>query len=146
MNTQAVEILLVDDNDDDVVMMREAIDENSELKIVQTACNGQQALDFLRRCSGFEEAKRPDLVLLDINMPGLNGFEVLQQIRSDVQLREIPVVMLTSSRREEDVAQSYAEGACSFITKPIGFDHLRDTIQLFSKYWTCVSVLPSIAR
>jgi CheY-like chemotaxis protein len=109
---------------------------------VHVAHNGDEALEFLRRQGPFAQAPRPAIVLLDINMPGRNGFEVLSEMRSDAVLRRIPVVMLTTSTREADVAAAYEGGACSFIAKPVSLDDLRDLLIHFIRYWLRVARLP----
>ncbi len=140
MFAQAVDILLVEDNDDDVVLLAEAFEEARTDSHVHVVHDGQEALDYLRRRGRFTDVEEPGLVLLDINMPRKNGFQVLAEIKSDPQLRSLPVVVLTSSGRDEDVARSYGAGACSYVRKPAGFERLRDMVSRFSLYWSLVSV------
>ena len=119
------EILLVDDNDDDVVLLQEAFADAQLLNALAVARDGEEALAYLR-CEGrFSAVRQPALVLLDINMPRMNGFEVLEAMRDDPRLQSIRVVMLTTSRRDEDVAKSFAEGACSFLSKPVSIEALE---------------------
>jgi CheY-like chemotaxis protein len=139
---QPIEILLVDDNDDDVVLLTESFRDARFLNIVQVVHDGIEALAYLRHEAPFEKAHPPGLILLDINMPKMGGFEVLQTIKSDPQLRMIPVVMLTTSTRDEDIARSYHGGACSFIAKPVDLDKFKEVIKQFSLYWTLVSIVP----
>jgi CheY-like chemotaxis protein len=139
---QPIEILLVDDNDDDVVLLTESLHESKFLNLMQVVHDGTEALAYLRREGAFSKARAPGLILLDINMPKMNGFEVLKIIKSDPQLRMIPVVMLTTSTRDEDVARSYDGGACSFVAKPVDLDKLKEVVKHFALYWTLVSIVP----
>ncbi len=140
MTAKEWQILLVDDNEDDILMTLEAFHEANITNQVQIARDGQEALDFLGGSPQYKNAANPILILLDINMPRRNGFEVLQAIKSDRELRHIPVVMLTTSTREEDVVKSYAIGACSYIPKPSLFDDLICMAKNLSTYWSHVRV------
>ena len=137
-----IEILLVDDNDDDVVLLEESFKDSKFLNLLQVVRDGEQALAYLRRQGPYQSARTPGLVLLDINMPRMNGFEVLQVMKSDPLLKQIPVIMLTTSTRDEDIARSYDSGACSFVSKPVSFEKLKEVIKHFTLYWTLVSVVP----
>jgi CheY-like chemotaxis protein len=140
--SQVVDILLVENNEDDVVLIREAFADARLVNIVHVVRDGEEALAYLR-CEGpYRDAARPGLVLLDIAMPKKNGFETLHDMRTDPTLRTIPVVMLTTSRREEDIAHSYAEGACSFISKPVRVEQLHEVLKQFALYWVLVSKVP----
>jgi CheY-like chemotaxis protein len=139
---QPVEILLVEDNEDDVILLKESMKDEGLLNVVHVVQDGEEALAYLRREGPFSDATRPGLVLLDINMPRKNGFEVLKELKEDNALRAIPVIMLTTSSRDEDIVRSYSDGACSFITKPVLFDDLRRVVQQFSLYWSLVSRIP----
>ncbi len=139
---QPVEILLVDDNDDDIVLLEESFRDSKFLNILHVVHDGEEALEYLRREGKYRTARTPGLVLLDINMPKMNGFEVLKSMKSDPLLRTIPVVMLTTSTRDEDIARSYDGGACSFVSKPVSFEKLKEVIKQFTLYWTLVSVVP----
>jgi CheY-like chemotaxis protein len=141
-NPQPIEILLVDDNDDDIVLLEESFRDSRFLNLMQVVHDGEEAIRYLRREGRFHAAKTPGLVLLDINMPKMNGFEVLQVMKTDPLLRTIPVVMLTTSTRDEDIARSYEGGACSFVSKPVSFENLKEVIKQFTLYWTLVSVVP----
>jgi len=142
VTTAPIDILLVEDNDDDVVMIREAFDEAKLLNIVNVVKDGEEALAFLHAKPPYHDAQRPGLVLLDISMPKKNGFEVLQALKADRALAAIPVVMLTTSTREEDVLRSYQNGACSYVSKPVDFVKLQKVVRYFSLYWTIVSEIP----
>jgi CheY-like chemotaxis protein len=139
---QPIEILLVDDNDDDVLLLTESFKDARFLNLMQVVHDGKEALAYLRRESPYQGARPPGLILLDINMPKMNGFELLQIIKADPHLRMIPVVMLTTSTRDEDIARSYDGGACSFVAKPVNLDRLKEVIKQFALYWTLVSIVP----
>ncbi len=139
---QPVEILLVEDNDDDVILLRESMKDEGLLNVLHVVRDGEEALAYLRREGPYADARRPGLVLLDINMPRKNGFEVLRELKDEPELRSIPIVMLTTSSRDEDIVRSYSDGACSFITKPVLFEDLRRVVRQFSLYWSLVSRLP----
>lgn len=138
-----VEILIVDDSEDDVLLLREAFSGCSLVNFIEAVEDGEQALQFLRREAPFTSARRPGLVLLDINMPKKNGFEVLTEMRADPLLCNVPVVMLTTSKQESDILRAYSTGACSFISKPVSFDRMRQIAQQFAVYWTLVADLPA---
>ena len=139
---RTVEILLVDDNIGDVVLTKEALKGADFSNRVSVARDGFEALEFLRRTGKFADAKRPDLILLDINMPRKNGCEVLEEIRGDEDLRIIPVVILTSSEAEDDIRRSYALGANCFVTKPADLDEMVKAVQAINFFWLTVAKLP----
>jgi len=146
MNSEPMEILLVEDNEDDIVLEQEAL---ADAKLVNLLCvvrDGEQAMAYLRRHGKYQNAQVPGLILLDINMPKKNGFEVLNEIKADPALAHIPVVMLTTSDNEADIVKSYAKGACSYITKPMDFDKFRDVVKQFALYWALVATVPGRAR
>jgi len=139
-----IEILLVDDNDDDAVLIQEAFAEAKLLNVVSRAVDGEEALDYLSRRGKYGSATLPGLVLLDINMPKKNGFEVLHEMKSDPLLKHVPVVMLTTSGRDEDIVKSYGKGVCSFITKPVSFNEFNELAARFSFYWALVAKIPRL--
>jgi len=143
---QQIEILLVDDNDDDVVLITESFRDSKFLNLVHVVNDGAEALAYLRHEGQYKSAVTPGLILLDINMPKMNGFEVLAAMKADPQLRTIPVVMLTTSTRDVDVARSYDSGACSFVSKPVDLEKLKEVVKQFALYWTLVSVVPPTRR
>ena len=143
MQNQPVQILLVEDNEDDVIMTMESFEEVNLTNVVNVVQDGEEAMAYLRREGKYKDALQPGLVLLDINMPKKNGFEVLQEMKADPTLRHIPVIILTTSDREEDIVKSYANGACSFIPKPVGFDNFIKVAKQFSLYWALVTRIPS---
>ena len=146
METQPLEILLVEDNEDDILLEQEALAEAKLVNLMSVVRDGEEAMAFLRRQGRYQNAQMPGLILLDINMPKKNGFEVLNEIKADPALIHIPVVMLTTSDNEADIVKSYANGACSYITKPMDFDKFRDVIKQFALYWALVARIPAHAR
>ena len=139
-------ILVVDDNDDDVLLLRESLRDQPAISVLHAVRDGEEAMAFLRRQAPFTDAPRPGLVLLDINMPKMNGFEVLHEMKIDPVLRAIPVVILTTSNREADVLTAYTGGACSYVSKPVSFDRLKLMATHFVRYWTTVSRIPAVER
>jgi CheY-like chemotaxis protein len=146
MPPRSVEILLVEDNEDDVVIIREVFAEMELATLISVVRDGEEAVAYLKRQGKYKQARVPDIVLLDINMPKKNGFEVLEEIRKDARLRALPVIMLTTSHREEDVVRSYANGACSYIQKAVNLNQFVQLIRQFEHYWTGVSRIPTDRR
>jgi CheY-like chemotaxis protein len=146
MNTEPMEILLVEDNEDDILLEQEALADAKLVNLMYVVRDGDEAITYLRRQGKYHNAQVPGLILLDINMPKKNGFEVLNEIKADPALMHIPVVMLTTSDSESDIVKSYAKGACSFITKPMDFDKFREVIRQFALYWALVARIPSTSR
>jgi len=136
-------VLLVEDNEADVRLTREALREAGENVRLSAVVDGEQALAFLRRQDGFADAPRPDLVLLDLNLPRKNGLEVLDELRADASLAPIPVIMLTSSAAHSDVEAAYARGANAFVVKPLELDAFMDLIGAIRGFWLEVAQLPS---
>ncbi len=139
---RTVEILIVDDNIGDVVLTKEALKSTGLANHVSVVRDGIEAIDFLRHAGKFASAVRPDLILLDINMPRKNGCEVLDEIRSDADLRLIPVVILTSSEAEDDIRRAYELGANCFVTKPADLDEMVKVVQAINHFWTGIAKLP----
>lgn len=135
-----VRILLVEDNEDDIVLAMNAFEEARLCNVIHVCRDGEEALAYLKQHPG--QTSAPDLILLDINMPKMDGLQLLKLLKSDPLLRRIPVVMLTSSSREEDIVRSYDHGACSYVSKPVSFEEFRNVIQKFSLYWALVVKLP----
>ena len=136
-------ILLVEDNAGDVRLTREALREAGEEVRLSSVGDGEQALTYLRRQEGFREAPRPDLVLLDLNLPRKNGLEVLDEMRADEALACIPVIVLTSSAARQDVEAAYSRGANAFVVKPQDLDAFMDLIGAIRSFWLGVARLPS---
>jgi CheY-like chemotaxis protein len=143
MMSEPLELLLVEDNDDDIVLIEDAFAEAKLMNVIFAVRDGEEALAYLRQEGQYTHRRRPGLVLLDINMPKKNGFEVLEAIKADPRLRTLPVIMLTTSDREEDVVRSYNDGASSYIRKPITLEQFARVIKGFELYWTLVSRIPS---
>ncbi len=138
-------ILLVDDDPHDRLLTRDAFEQSRLANPLYTAEDGEEALDYLRRRGRYAEpgaAPRPALVLLDLNLPRRDGREVLDEIRSDPDLQDIPVVILTTSKAHEDVLRSYRNGANSYIAKPVTFDRLVTIVAELGRYWFEIVALP----
>ena len=136
-------VLLVEDSDTDIAIIKDAFGRTQLLKIIDVIKDGEEAIDYLRKTGKYKDKEIPGLVLLDINLPKKNGFQVLEEIKTDPNLKQIPVIILTTSDRDEDITQSYAKGACTFVKKPVSFEEFSKTIQYFSSYWALVAKLPS---
>lgn len=137
-------ILLVDDSEDDALMARTVLQHLGLPHTLQTLGDAQQALDYLR-CAGKHAGRKPvlpDILLLDINMPLMDGLTLLRKLKADPLLKKIPVVMLTTSSARDDIARSFEGGAASYITKPDSFDGYKNMLNNFGKYWLSVSALP----
>ena len=135
-------ILMVDDDEEDFVLVKEAL-EAKRLKVdLYWAEDGYEAMNFLARRGIYKEAPAPDLILLDLNMPGKNGFEVLRELKAHQKYRKIPVVILTSSRDRRNVSRGYNIGASSFMLKPMSFDEMADAMQSLCEYWFALVQLP----
>jgi len=138
-----VVVLLVEDDPGDVLMIREAFEENKVRHALHVCSDGEDALLFLRGQPPHEGAPRPDLVLLDLNLPRRDGREVLAEIKGDERLRTIPVVVLTTSEAEEDVLRSYALHANAYVTKPVDFDRFIDVVRQIDEFFVSVVKLPN---
>ena len=138
-----IEILLVEDNPGDARLTREAFSQGTVRTNMHHARDGEQAIAFLRRQSGFQDAPTPDLVILDLNLPRRGGREVLDDIKGDPALRQIPVLVLTSSQAQEDVLNSYRLHANCFITKPGDLETLIQVAQSIEQFWFKLVRLPS---
>jgi chemotaxis family two-component system response regulator Rcp1 len=139
---RSVEILLVEDSPDDIDLMLEALKEGRRRNHVSIAEDGVEALTFLRRAGKHAKAPRPDLILLDLNLPGKSGHEVLAEIKADANLRRIPVVILTSSASEQDIVKSYNLSANCYITKPVDLEELLSLVRAIDAFWVDVVALP----
>jgi CheY-like chemotaxis protein len=130
-----IEILLVEDNEADAFLMQEVFQETSYRNNVNVVSDGFEAMKFLRREENFGGAPRPDIILLDLNLPKKDGREVLEEVKSDSDLRAIPVIVLTTSESEEDVKNSYASHANCYITKPMELDQTYRIVQGIQDFW-----------
>jgi CheY-like chemotaxis protein len=142
-NARPVEILLVEDNPGDVRLTVEALREAKVHNHLSVANDGVEALAFLRRAGKYADAPRPDLILLDLNLPKKDGREVLSEIKADAALRTIPVVILTTSTAEQDILKSYDLHANCYITKPVDLDQFITVVQSVESFWFSIVTLPS---
>lgn len=141
-----VTILMADDDPDDCLLAKEALAESRLTNDLHFVSDGEELMDYLYQRGKYSapgSAPRPGLILLDLNMPKKDGREVLQELKSDPHLRQIPVLVLTTSKAEEDIHRSYYLGANSYITKPVTFSSLIEVMQTLSKYWFEIVELPS---
>jgi two-component system, response regulator len=146
-NAKAVVFLMADDDPDDRFLIKEAFQESLLTNSIYFVEDGIELLDYLRHNGKYAnpaEAPTPDLILLDLNMPRKDGREALAEIKSDPLLRYIPVVVLTTSKAEEDIMRSYDIGAASYITKPVTFDGLVEAIRGLKRYWVQIVRLPAM--
>jgi CheY-like chemotaxis protein len=138
-----IEILLVEDNPGDVRLTREALLTNKINNTMRVASDGVEALQMLRRQGEHENTPRPDLILLDLNLPRKDGREVLEEIKQDPQLKRIPVVVLTTSSAEEDILRSYDLHANAFVTKPVSLFEFIEAVKSIEEFWLSVVRLPN---
>jgi CheY-like chemotaxis protein len=137
-----VEILLAEDNPGDVKLTEKALEKGNVLNNLHVVNDGVEAMAFLRQVGEYESVPRPDLLLLDLNMPKKDGQTVLKEMKSDDALRRIPVVVLTSSEAEEDIVESYDLHANAYLTKPVDFDGFVDIISTIEDFWLSVVKRP----
>ena len=142
MNVVPIELLLVEDSEPDVRLTMEALREAKVKNRLWVVEDGVEAMAFLRRQDGHADAPRPDLILLDLNLPRMDGREVLRQIKNDDSLKRIPVVILTTSRSEEDVLRAYDLHANCYITKPVDFTRFMEVVRSIEDFWLTVVKLP----
>ena len=140
---ESVNVLLVEDNPGDVRLTREAFKEGNITDALHVVTDGVEALDFLHQRGEHADAPRPDIILLDLNLPRKNGDEVLEEINDDPELSQIPVIVMTSSEAEEDIARSYKLHANAYLTKPIDPEEFVDVVRSFESFWLSVVRLPS---
>jgi two-component system, response regulator len=142
---KTIDILMADDDSDDRLMAKEAFEENKLANNIFFVENGEELLEYLNNKGKYEGANNPlpGLILLDLNMPKKDGREALKEIKSDPKLRRIPVVVLTTSKAEEDILRSYDLGVNSFISKPVTFDELVRVIRDLGNYWLGIVELPA---
>ena len=139
---QPIEVLLVEDDPGDVLLIREAFDFNKVHNNLNVVSDGEQALDYLRGAGDYADRIRPDLVLLDLNLPRKDGREVLAEVKSDPSLRTIPIVVLTTSEAEEDVLKSYQLHANAYVTKPVDFERFVSIVRQIDDFFVSVVRLP----
>lgn len=142
VNLEPIEILLVEDNPAHADMMRETLKNSRITNNLSVAGDGERAMSFLRKQGEFAASPRPGLVLLDLGLPKKSGLEVLAEIKADPDLKRIPVVILTSSKSEEDILRSYDLQANSFITKPVHLSEFLDVVKSIENYWFVIAKVP----
>jgi len=141
-NFSIIDILLVEDNPGDVRLTKEALKESKIKNSLYVVDNGEAAIDFLYKRNGFEDATIPDLIILDLNLPKKDGKEVLTEIKLDEDLKHIPVVVLTTSKSEEDILKSYKLYANCYITKPLELDNFIEVVKTIENFWLTIVKLP----
>lgn len=137
-----IEILMVEDNPDDVDLTREALRDVKMINCLHVVEDGVEALSFLRQENGYAGSPRPDLILLDLNLPRKDGREVLAEIKSDENLRRIPVVVLTTSQAEEDIYRTYDLHANCYVQKPVDLEQFVKVVRAFEEFWLTIVKLP----
>ena len=140
-----IHILLVDDNEGDILLTKEALEDARILNKISIAYDGLEAIRFLKEEPAVRE-DMPDLILLDINLPRMNGTEVLEVIKNDPELKRIPVIMLTTSSAEKDILASYNNHANCYITKPVDLDRFMDVVRTIEDFWISIVKLPKAAH
>jgi CheY-like chemotaxis protein len=138
----AIEVLLVEDDPGDVLMTQEAFAEHKVRNRLAVVSDGEEAMAYLRREGEYADAVRPDLVLLDLNLPRRDGREVLAEIKGDQDLRQIPVVVLTTSQADEDILRSYSLHANAYVTKPVDFETFISVVRQIDQFFVSVVKLP----
>ena len=141
-DAQPISVLLVEDDPGDVVLVTEAFEHNKVANDLHTVQDGVEAVSFLRKEGEYTSAPTPDLILLDLNLPRKDGREVLEEIKADPELRRIPVVVLTTSKAEEDVLRSYDLHANAYVTKPVDFDRFIEVVRQIDEFFVSVVKLP----
>ncbi|MEB3312063.1 MAG: response regulator [Snowella sp.] len=137
-------ILVVEDSDEDFEALRRVLRELAITCSLHRVCDGEDALGYLYQKNSFADAPRPSLILMDLNLPGTDGREVIQQIKQRDRLKAIPIVVLTTSANPKDIETCYFYGANSYLVKPMGIKKLKETIAIFYQYWFEVGILPSM--
>jgi CheY-like chemotaxis protein len=141
--SRVIDVLLVEDDEGDVLMTKEAFEYYKIRNRLHVVRDGEQALQFLRKAGPYTHVPRPGLILLDVNLPRRSGLEVLAELKQDPDLLVIPVVILTTSRAEEDIVRSYALHANAFISKPVDFEHFIEAIRQIDDFFLTLVCLPS---
>ncbi|HEX9996634.1 MAG TPA: response regulator [Abditibacterium sp.] len=142
IDVRPVDILLVEDSPTDVLLAKEALGQAQVINNLHVVSDGIEAMQYLRRQAPFDDAVRPDLVLLDLNLPRKDGREVLAEIKADIDLRTIPVVVLTTSKAEEDISRAYGLHANCYVAKPVDFERFSEVVRAIENFWFTVVSLP----
>jgi CheY-like chemotaxis protein len=137
-----IHILLVEDNEGDLLLIKEAFQEASIVNNISTVNNGEKAIQFLGKSAPYEDEMSPDLILLDVNLPRKNGYEVLEYVKTNDRLKQIPVIILTTSADDKDILKSYKNYANCFITKPVNVDDFLKTVAKIENFWVQLIKLP----
>ena len=145
-NLKPVEVLLVEDNAGDVRLTLEAMKEGKVINNLSIASDGVEAMAFLRKEGRYKDAARPDIILLDLNLPKKDGREVLGEIKADPSLRLIPVVVLTTSQAEEDILRTYNLHANCYVTKPVDLEQFINVVKSINDFWFSVVKLPTVTQ
>ncbi len=145
MQQEPIEILLVEDSPGDVRLTKEALREGKVHNNLNVVVDGEQAMAYLRRQGQYQNAVRPDLILLDLNLPRKDGREVLAEVKADAELRSIPVVILTTSKAEEDILRSYQLAANCYVTKPVDLEQFIKVVKAIEDFWLVIAKLPRAA-
>ena len=141
--TRAIDVLLIEDDPGDELITREAFEHNKISNTLHVAHDGEEGLDFLYQRGGHQDARRPDLILLDLNLPKYDGMQLLEKIKSDPDLCHIPVVVLTTSSAEEDILKSYKLHANAYVTKPVDLDQFMSVVRQIDEFFVQVVRLPN---
>lgn len=142
---ESVVILCAEDDPDDRTLIKDAMEEVRLINELHFVENGEELMDYLHRRGEYQKLskiKLPGLILIDLNMPKKDGFEAIKEIKSDPSLRKLPIVVLTTSKAEEDIVRTYNLGANSYITKPVTFENLVNVVKVLNKYWFDIVELP----
>lgn len=143
-SSNAISILMIEDNPGDVRLTREILRDAKVINTLVSVKDGVEALDYLYRQAAYADAPRPDLILLDLNLPRMSGLEILKKIKSDPDLKIIPVVILTTSQAEQDILAGYQAYANAYITKPVSLDQFNRIVQAIEGFWLEIVRLPRI--
>ncbi|MEX2410755.1 MAG: response regulator [Candidatus Paceibacterota bacterium] len=143
MNSKEIHILLVEDNEGDIVLTTEALNEGKIKNTFSVVRDGWEAIQYLEKNEGYEDVQEPNLILLDINLPKMNGHKVLKHIKNHKDLKHIPVIMLTTSSDEMDVLKSYENHSNCYITKPVDINHFLEVIASIENFWISIVHLPT---
>ena len=142
MNTN-IEILLAEDNEDEIILIEEALDDaNIKNVTLNHVNNGIETMKYLKKDTPYENKQRPDLLLLDLNMPQMNGHEVLEQIKNNASFKTLPVIVLSNSQNENDIEKSYENHANCYITKPSDYNAFKEVLKLIEEHWFKTAKLP----
>jgi len=145
-NLTPLEILLIEDDPGDVELTKEAMEDSKLFTHLHVVEDGEEAMAFLKREGQYADAPKPDLILLDLNLPRKDGRQVLKEVKEDSDLKVIPVVILTTSSAEEDILRSYRLGANCYVTKPVGLEQFIKVVEAIDNFWFTVVKLPTRAK